>query len=69
MLIVCRAQLSPPYPKYKVFHGIAYWEILHAFLSSADFCFKINFFEKFFQEFHQRVKQFESRSGPTLCRA
>ena len=25
--------------------------------------FKINFFEKFFQEYHQSVKQFGSRSG------
>ena len=27
------------------------------FLSSADFFFKINFFEKIFQEYHQFVKQ------------
>ena len=38
------------------------------FLSSADF-FKINFFEKIFQEYHQSVKQFGSRSGPTFFRA
>ena len=31
--------------------------------------FKINFFEIFFQEYHQSVKQFGSRSGPTFCRA
>ena len=31
--------------------------------------FKINFSEKFFQEYHQSVKQFGSRSGPTKCRA
>ena len=31
--------------------------ILHAFLSSADF-FQNNIFEKFFQEYHQNVKQF-----------
>ena len=37
-----------------------------ACLSSVDF-FKINFFEKFFQKYHQSVKQFESRSGPTFC--
>ena len=42
------------------------WVILHASLSSADFFFKINFFEKFFQEYHQSVKQFGSRSGPTI---
>ena len=29
----------------------------------ADFFFKINFFEKFFQEYHQMVKKFGSRSG------
>ena len=46
--------------------------ILHAFLSSADF-FKINFFDKLFQKYHQSVKQFGSRSsqgfvGPDLGR-
>ena len=35
----------------------ACWVILHVFLSSADF----------FQKYHQSVKQFGSRSGPTLC--
>ena len=30
--------------------------------------FKINFFEKFFQEYHLSVKQIGSRSGPTFCR-
>ena len=39
-------------------------EIFPAFLSSADF-FKINFFEKFFQENNQSAKQFGSMSGPT----
>ena len=29
--------------------------------------FKINFLEKFFQEQYKSVKQFGSRSGPTLC--
>ena len=28
--------------------------------------FKINFFEKFFQDYHQSIKQFGSRSGPTF---
>ena len=41
------------------------WEIFHAFMSSADF-FKINFWGNFFQEYHQSVKQFGSRSGPTF---
>ena len=40
----------------------AYWVILHAFLSSADFFFKINFCKKFFQEYHQ-CQKFGSRSG------
>ena len=31
--------------------------------------FKINFSEKFFQEYHLSVKQIGSRSGPTFCRA
>ena len=31
--------------------------------------FKINFFEKFFQEYQLGVKQIGSRSCPTLCRA
>ena len=39
------------------------------FASFADFFFKNNFFEKFFQEYHQSVKQFGSRSGPTFCGA
>ena len=28
--------------------------------------FKIKFFEKFFQEYHQNIKQFGYRSGPTF---
>ena len=39
------------------------------FLSSADFFFKMNFFGNFFQEYHQSVKQFASRSMPTCFRA
>ena len=31
--------------------------------------FKINIFEKFFQEYHQSVKQFGSRLGPTFFQA
>ena len=30
---------------------------IHAFLSSDDFFFKINFSQKFFQEYHENVKQ------------
>ena len=44
-------------------NSFAYWII---FLWSVDF-FKINFFEKFFQEYLQSVKQFGSRSGLTSC--
>ena len=33
---------------------------------SADFLFKINSFQKLFQECHQKVKQFGSRSGLIL---
>ena len=29
--------------------------------------FQNHFFFKFFQKYNQRVKQFGSRSGPTLC--
>ena len=41
---------------------------------SSFFCrlltfFKIKFFDKFFWEYRQSVKQFGSRSGATLCRA
>ena len=39
------------------------------FLSSGDFFFKINVFEKFFQEYHQSFNHFGSRSGQTLCQA
>ena len=38
-----------------------------AFLLSAEFFFKINFFDKFFQEYHQSVKQYGSSSDPTFC--
>ena len=38
--------------------------LLGNFLSSADL-FKINFFRKFFEEYHQSVNQFGSRSGLT----
>ena len=31
--------------------------------------FNINFFQKSFQEYHQSVEQYGSRSGPTFCRA
>ena len=38
---------------------IAYYsKILHAFWLSADFFSKSTIFEKFFQEYHQSVKQF-----------
>ena len=46
-----------------------YWVILcMIYLLSVDFFFKINFFEKLFQEYNQSVKQFGSRRfiGPDL---
>ena len=33
------------------------------------FFFQINFFEKFFQDYHPSIKHFRSRSGPTFCQA
>ena len=45
---------------------------LHAvnfFMLSAEFFFKINFFNDIFQECHQCAKQFGARSGPTKCQA
>ena len=39
---------------------------MHAFLSSVDFVFKLTFSKKVFQEQHQSVKQFGSRSGLTF---
>ena len=39
------------------------------FLLSVLIFFKIHFFEKFFQEYHQSVKQLGTRPGPTFCRA
>ena len=41
---------------------------LHAFfLSFMGFLLKSNFFKEILQEYHQSVKQFGSRSGPTFC--
>ena len=42
---------------------------LSCFLSSADIFFKINFFKKFFHEYHQSGKQCVSRSGRSFCPA
>ena len=39
------------------------------FFCSLLIFFKINFFEKLFQEYNQGVKQFGSRSGLTFCPA
>ena len=45
------------------------WMLGHfCFLSYADFFSKLTF-QKFIQEYDQSVKQFGSRSGPTICRA
>ena len=48
---------------------LASWVILHAFFGHLSFFFKINFFKKLFQEDHQSVYQFGSRSGPIFCHA
>ena len=48
-------RIIPPIFQLLISLPTGYWVILHDFLLSAVF-FKINFFEKFFQEFHQRVK-------------
>ena len=40
-----------------------------SFYSCLLYFFKINFFEKFFQEHYQSDKQFGSRSGPTFWRS
>ena len=52
-----------------VFHHelFACWVILQVFFDVCWFFFKINFFEKFFQEYDQSVNQFASRSGLTFC--
>ena len=38
------------------------------FVLCGFFFFKLTFFKKTFQEYHQCIKQFGSRSGPTFCR-
>ena len=48
------------------------WVILYAFCRLLIFFFKIIFFEKFFQEYHQSIEQFESDQArcfvsPVLC--
>ena len=44
------------------------WVIFHVFCCLLIFL-KINFFKNFFQEYHQSIKQFGSRSGLTFCQA
>ena len=48
-------------------NSFACWIIFHVFCRLLIFFFKINFFEKLFQECYHSVKQFGSRLGPTLC--
>ena len=67
MVISFQANISDLCRIYHPNYFFAYQEILNAFLSS-DFSSKINFFEKFFQEYHQSVKQLGSSSGQTFCR-
>ena len=60
---------------WKIMHILLYrlpklrscWVILHAFMLPADFPTKLNIFEKFFQEYHQSVKEFGAGSGSTCC--
>ena len=44
------------------FNSVACLVILHAFLSYADFL-NLFFFKSYFQEYHQSIRQFGSRSG------
>ena len=43
------------------------WVIFFCFCCHLLTFFKINVFQKFFQEHYQSVKQFGSRSGPMFC--
>ena len=52
----------------KVYQLVAHWVIFLAFCHLLIF-FKINFFEKVFQEYHLSVKQIGFRSGPIFYRA
>ena len=59
--------LSPAKDKIKFTHCMVGNSA--SFLSSADFFFfKINFFNKIFQEYHHTIKQFGSRLGPRFGR-
>ena len=58
-----------PICSFVTLYLFAYWVIFKWFFF---FCrwlnfFKIYYFKKFFQEYHQSVKQFGSRSGLTFC--
>ena len=46
---------------------LCHWEIFSGFFCRLLIFLKIYFFEKFFQEYNQSVKQFESRSGLRFC--
>ena len=49
---------------------LACWVILQVFWCRLlIFSPKLTFLKKFFREYHQAVKQFGSRSGPTKCQA
>ena len=53
-----------------MFYLFACWVIsFFFFFVICGFFSKINFFKKIFQEYHQSVKQFGFRSGPTFCQA
>ena len=69
-------ELTPQYTSYGSQHyqvpppppPTTPWEIFHAFMSSADF-FKLNFFEKFFQEFPSECQTVWILIRPTFCQA
>ena len=63
--------LCHQYHDSKTSHELTLWHLgnfsFFFFLASAFFFFKINYFEKFFREYYQSVKQFGYRSGLTKC--
>ena len=77
----CTSQLSGPVcncgSKYQPYFSHSLYMTLCTGKFACFFChllifyifIKINFFETFFQKYHQSVKYFGSRSGPTFCLA
>ena len=79
--ILGNSAFGPNIRQWKKTDGVANLVLPHLLVNSLPpgkyfptFCrrlifFKINFFEKFFQEYDHSVKQFGSGSGLTECRA